>query len=124
MKLLALGEAELQLDAPVAKIHLRGNQRQALFLGLADQRMDLTLVQQEFAGAVGVHIVDVALFIGADMQADDEGFLIVDRAVAVLEVDASGPQRLYLGALELDAGLEGLLDEIIVECLAVGSDGF
>ena len=49
-------------------------------------------MQQQLAGAVGVDIVDVALLVGADVQPDDEGLLVADDAVAVLEVGAAGPQ--------------------------------
>ena len=60
--------------------------------------------------------------IGADMDALEERFAVLDACVTVAQIRAMCPQRLDLRAGECEAGLERLLDEEVVPRLAVIGD--
>src|SRR3954453_19633134 len=49
MCLAAAGESELDLRVPVAEVQLQRDQREAALLGLAEEPLDLLLVQQQLA---------------------------------------------------------------------------
>ena len=65
-------------------------------------------------GADGVFVEDVALFIGADVHPQDGQLPVLDETEGVLQVHIAHADGLDLGARQLDAGLELLLDEVVV----------
>ena len=79
-------------------------------------------MHEQTPGPVGVPVEDVALLIGADVHAPDEQLPVLHGAEAVLHVHLARPDGFYLRAVELNAGLEAVQDEIVVERLAVGGD--
>ena len=81
---------------------------------------NLPLVQQQLAGAPGVFVEDVALFIGGDMHPVEEHLTVLDDAEGVLQVHIPLADGLDLGAGKLNTGFVFLFDEIVVKSLAVG----
>src|SRR5262249_14509395 len=70
--LLAPGEADLQLDAPVLVVGLQRDDRQPFFGGLAPELQDLALVQQQPPLAVLCVVHQVAVAVRADAAAHQE----------------------------------------------------
>ena len=62
-QLLAFGQGEFNLHSTVLEVHPRGDEGQALLLGLADELADFLLVDQQFAGAQGRVVEDVAVVV-------------------------------------------------------------
>jgi len=60
-------------------------------------------------------IVDISLFVGADMHADNPEFTVVNTGIALLEIGFTLPHRLDFGSLENDTRLVFLEDEVIVK---------
>ena len=59
-----------------------------------------------------------------DMNTAKPGLAVVDRGVAIGEGGAAGTQGLHLGAHEHQAGLEDVLDRVVVTSLLVlGNEG-
>jgi hypothetical protein len=80
-------------------------------------------VQQQLAGAgrVRVNVGRGGLERG-DVHADDEDLGAADHHVAFLDVGAPGANGLDLPSLQHEAGFVLVLDEVIVEGLAVVDD--
>ena len=57
------------------------------------------------------------------MSADQVGLAVAELDVAVLELHLAAPRRLDLGAGELQAGLEGVEDLVVVVRPLVGGQG-
>ena len=64
----------------------------------------------------------IALFVRADMGADQEEFLVFDFRIRIRQVGSSAPERLDLGAGEDDSGFESFMDMIIVPRSTVFGD--
>src|SRR5580700_3037042 len=119
VRVLALGESQLDLGAAVFEIDFQGNDRIALLAHAAPQLIDLAPMHQEFARA-GFLVAELAgRSVGADVDALEKRLPVFDARVAVAQICAMSAQRLDLGAGEREAGLEGLLDEEVVASLAV-----
>ncbi len=48
------------------------------------------------------------------MRAEEPGLVVLQEHVGFLQLQAAGAQRLHFPALQGDAGLEALLDEVLV----------
>src|SRR5207248_10743883 len=79
-------------------------------------------VQQQFAFALGLVIAAVTALVRADMNVDEERLSPTKTDVSLAQVGAAVAQRLDLGARELDARLDRLQDEVVVERGAVGGN--
>ena len=84
--LLALGDGQFALDAAVAEVKPGGDERMTLDLRLSHQPPNFVLVHQQFSCAGFVVIGNISVRIGADMQVQQEGFIVLDEAVGVLEI--------------------------------------
>jgi site-specific DNA recombinase len=119
VQLLAAGQSQFDLGAPVLEIHLGGHHRIATLVHPSLQPLDLAAVQQQLADSHGVVVPHVALLVRADMYADQVELAAADLGVAVPQGDAAPAQTLHLRADQRDTGLHGLLDEVVVVCLAI-----
>ena len=79
-------------------------------------------MEQQLPGAPGVLVEDIALLIGGYVHPVQEHLPALHGAEGVPQVDGPQPDGLYLGARQLDARLELVLNEIVVERLPVGGD--
>ncbi len=108
-------QAELDLDPRALEIDRKGYQGQPLLLlEGAEQAHYLPFVQQKAAHAVWVTVKNVALIVGGNVHSVDEHFAPVDVAPRVLQVDIALTYRFDLGAKQLNACLEALLDKVVV----------
>src|SRR5512146_3426425 len=68
VELLAFGESQLDLGmTALGEIDAEGDEGEALLLGLAEQLVDLFLMQQQLADPERVVVHDVAVAVGTDM---------------------------------------------------------
>jgi hypothetical protein len=124
VQLLALGDADLELDPALFPVHGGGHQGVALAFDQADELVELVAVQQQFAGARRVRRdVGGGAQQRVDGAAEDEGLAILDGDIALLDVDVPGAQRLDLPSLQRDARLVALLDEVVMPGLLVQGNG-
>src|SRR6185436_610601 len=118
--LLPLGEADLQLDPVPLEVDRQRDDGEPLELGAAEQAVDLPPAQEELAHRLRRVVLPVAVAVGADVGADQVGLLVAELDVAVLELHPPLARRLDLGAAQLDPGLEGLEDLVVVQGAPVG----
>src|SRR5581483_651457 len=90
-QLLALGERKLQFHSSVLEIHARRDQSQTLLLGLADQFTGFFFMDEQFAAPQRGVIVDVPVFILANMAVQKPKLAIFDNPIGILQVHAPGP---------------------------------
>ena len=104
-------------------VHLERHERVAASLDGADQPVELGSIEQQLARAdrIGNHVRRRRRQRG-DMRAEQVCLRILDEYVRFLQLRAAGAQALDLPSLQRQAGLVGLLDEIVVPRLAVLGD--
>src|ERR1700736_5000497 len=113
--LLALDQRHLDLGPPVAEVEPQWHQRQPLPADLAEELDDLALVQEQPAAAGGLVVLAVAALPRLHVDVLEEGLAVVDADEAVLDVDLARTDRLALGAQQLEARLDPVEDEVLVE---------
>ena len=124
MLLLALGEADLELDATAFVVKVEGNKGVAALLDLADQALDLLGVKQQLAGAPGIgDEMGRDRGQGTDVRTDEEDFGAAHGYIALRDLGPPCADRFDLPAVERKARLVALFDEIIVEGFPVLDDG-
>src|SRR6185369_981130 len=117
---LSLGQRDLALDLPILPVQVERDQRIAFLLDLSDQAADLILVHQQLLGPYGI---------GADMggrglqridlAADHVQLAALDDHIAVGQLRLALAQGFDFPALQHHAGLEFLLEEVVVGRLLV-----
>ncbi len=101
-------------------MQIQRHQGVAALLHLADQPLDLLGVQQQLAAARRIgDEMRRNRGEGADVGADQEQLAAAHRDIAVGELGAAAADRLDFPAVERQARLVALFDEIIVKRLAV-----
>src|SRR5664280_2319326 len=124
VELLAAPEPDLQLRVPPAvDEEPERDDRQALRLGLAQQFVDLVAMEEQLPGALRLVVEAVAPGERRDVGADKPGLAALDPRVGLLETDVARPDRLDLRSGQDQAGLERVLDGVVVAGLAVEGDG-
>ena len=73
-------------------------------------------MQQQLAPAQRLVVETVGVGVGADVGVDQENLAAVYAGIAVLQVHPSLAAGLDLAALQLDAGLIGIEDFVLVPC--------
>src|SRR6185295_4396890 len=113
--LLAAREADLDLDPALNEMQIERRHRVAGALDLADQAIDLATMQQQLAGPrrVGLDVRRCSRQ-RRHMRAEQNDLAALDDDVGFLQLCAPGADRLDLPALQREARLEFLLDEIVV----------
>jgi len=119
---LAFCQANQDFGLAADKVYLEWNKSVAFLGDLADELADLFFMKQEFACPERLVVHNVAVGIGADAGVEQKHLVVLDNGVAVRQVRETQAQGLYLRALERHPRLEGLFDEVIVECLPVCGD--
>src|ERR671921_2280870 len=119
---LAACDGDLQLYDAVLGVELEGDEGLPLLLALADEAVDLFLVQEQLAVSGGKLPFLPGVRVRRDMRPDQEDFAFSDASVALLEVGPTFPDGLRLGSRQLDAGLVGLFDVEVVEGLLVARE--
>ena len=90
----------------------------------ADDPLDLLAMQQQLPGAERVVAALLALLVRRDVHLlEPEPRRLADRAYASATDARPCRERLHLGTGQDDAGLEPLLDVVVVSCPAVAGDG-
>jgi len=112
--MFSLAKADFDFGEAVFEIDPQGDKCQAFFLDTDRQPQDLAFVQQQPAPPFRIVVVNIALFIGIDMHADQVNLAVFHVAVTVLERNMPVAQRLDFRAPQFDAGLDAIKDMIIV----------
>ena len=87
--LLALGQCHLHLHSAVPEVQPRGDQRQSLLLGLADQLIQFVSVNQQLTSTERLVVEDVAVLVRADVGVDQPEFPVLHQAVGIFQVRPS-----------------------------------
>src|SRR5674476_967568 len=116
---LALGQGDLDLRVPIFEVDGQRHDGLAALLGLLDERGDLLLVQEQLAPATGRVVVPGALGVLGDVHALEPDLPVAHRREPVKQRGPARPQGLDLGPAQDHAGLERVLDQIVVVGLAV-----
>src|SRR6478672_12119323 len=121
-RLLALGQRDLDLRPAVEEVQRQRHDRQALLVHATLDLVDLGAVEQQLALAPGGVVGPGALGVLRDVYAVEPGLVALDVDEPVDERGTPHAQRLHLGADEDQAGLEGVLDVVVVPRLLVLRD--
>src|SRR5487761_1249712 len=113
-ELLATGEAELQLDAVPLEVDAHRDQREALLGHLGAEVLDLATVEEQAAAALWIVVLAISLRVLGDVDAEHPRLAVLDADIALAQLGTAVPERLDLGAGELDARLERLEDRVLV----------
>ena len=98
----------------MAEVDAERDEGVAVLLQLAEDFIDLGLMEEELAVAQRVLVKDVALLVRIHMHAVDEDLSVFYVAEGFLDGTLAEAERLDLCARELDAALEGLVHEVVV----------
>ena len=112
MKLLAPGQRELDLDPIPDEDHRRRDHGQPLFMDLRGESLDLAFVHQQPPRAAGFVARIPTVLIRTDMTTHEGRLTVGKMDVGIGEVDPAAPDRLDLGAEQLDAG-DLVLEEVV-----------
>src|SRR4051794_30692952 len=104
--LLAAGQGQLHLRPRALEVDPGGDQGQAAALAATDQALDLVPVKEQLAGSLGIMIGVARGRIGRDVGIAQPHLALLDHRVGVSQLRLALPQRLHLGADELDSALE------------------
>ena len=104
-------------------MQIERRQRIAGALDLADQSIDLLASEQQFARArrIGAHMRG-RRGERAHMRTNQDDLAVLDDDVRLFQIGAARPDRLHFPSFERQAGLEPLLDKIVVKRLPVLDD--
>lgn len=119
IELFALRYGELQLHLTVLQVQLGRDEAIAIGLRERAELTNLALVKKKLSFAKRIAIEDIALFIRADMHADDENFSVLDLGIGVLNIDFSHTNTLHLGPYKSDTALISIFDEVFMPCLSI-----
>src|SRR3954451_13385242 len=98
--LLAAGERDLDLRAPVFPVHARGDDRQPALPHLAVEAVDLPAVEEQAAVARRPALLAVPPYVLLHLGSDEPGVAVADLRVGLRERHPAGAQRLDLRASE------------------------
>src|SRR4051812_28151899 len=119
---LAASESDLHLRLAVLEVERQRHERQAALLRLPDELRDLGAVQQQLARATRLVVGPRALVVLRDVRVVQPHLAVADAGVGVDERGPPGAQRLDLGAGQDQAGLEQVLEVVVVPGLLVLRD--
>src|SRR5579862_4572316 len=110
---LALGEAELKLGA-AALVEIDGERHDgnAVALDRAQNPVDLAAMKQEPTLPPRL-VIEPRRGIDGDLRVDEDDLVALLGRIGFGDAAETLAQHLHLGADELDAGLERVLDEIV-----------
>ena len=80
-------------------------------------------MKQQLARPFGLVVVAVAGVPGRYVRADQPGLAFLDARVGLSQARLAGSDRLDLGSGQHDAGLERILDRVVVAGFSVLGDG-
>ena len=125
MLLFPFGQPEFNLGkATLGEIDAERDECEPLLLRLAKKFIDLLTVEEQFPSTEGLMIHEVAVAVGADVAVVEKDLAAFHAGVTILEIHPPFSQRFHLRTPEHDAGLELILDEIVVVGLAICDDRF
>jgi hypothetical protein len=115
----AFGEGEFDFGLAAFPIELEGDEGETFGQGAAEKAFDFAAVEQELAGAPGVVLGLVGLFVGADVHVVEKDFAVADAGKGFVEVALAEAEAFDLGADEGESGLDGIFDEEVEAGLAI-----
>ena len=117
---LAFCQTDFELGAAFVPMQIQWYERKALAFHGANQTIELLAVHQQFAVPGRVRLcVGRRGFQRREMRAEQPGFTATNVNVTLSELHISGTQTLHFPAFEHKAGLKGVLDKVVVPCLAI-----
>src|SRR6266581_8278126 len=111
----ATRKTDFELDAAFVEVQIQRSERVARAFDFTDETVYLDPMHQQLARACRIR-PDVRRRgrQRRNMRAEEHDFAVLDDHVRFLQLRAAGANRFDLTALERDAGLEFLLDKVVV----------
>lgn len=94
MQLFAFGEGDLDFGIAMAQKDFGGHAGKTPTLKGIAKLIDFLAVQEEFAVAQMVDVINRAFFVGGDVHIGDKGFAIADIDISVADARVASPQAL------------------------------
>ncbi len=123
MELLATAQADLQLGPTAPEIESHRDQRIALSRDLADQALNLLLVQQQLTGPQRVVILPIGLLIRRYMDIHQKRLTVFQPNVTLGDRDPPTSQRLHLRTKQNQTRLDRVLDVESMTRLLIDRNG-
>lgn len=119
-------QAHENFEAAVFEVTLEGHKCPgAAFFDLAEEAMDLRLMEEELAGPVRFRVGSVTVAVGRDMEGVEPSFAVFNPAKGVGEVAVASADRFDFRAGQDDSGFDRFQDRVVVASPAVVDlDGF
>ena len=100
-------QAHENFEAAVFEVTLEGHKCPgAAFFDLAEEAMDLRLMEEELAGPVRFRVGSVTVAVGGNVEGVEPGFAVFNPAEGVGEVAVTGADGLNLRAGQDNTGLD------------------
>ena len=114
VQFLAAGQADLELGQPLFVDEQEGRDDGiAPFFHFGGQLPEFAGGEEEFAVALGLMVVVAAEIVFGDVHVDDEKLMPLEAAIRLGQAHLALPDRLDLGAGELDPRHVLLVDEVL-----------
>src|SRR5437868_4252687 len=78
-------------------------------------------MNQQFAGAQGSVVENVAVLVGANVAVQEPKFAVLNQSVGILEVRTSGPDRLHFSTCQHHTSLKFFQQEIVMSSDPINS---
>jgi len=116
-------QCDLDLRLAVLEVDGEGDEGERLLSHAAPELFDLTTMEEEFAGPIGVDSSEaVRVLVRGDVRSEQPHLAPVDAGVRVLQCHLPGAQGLDLGAAQLDPAFERLENVVVMTGPAVLGD--
>ena len=119
---LALAHPELDLYPRVLPVKAQRDERESLNLGAGEKLVEFEPVKEETPRALGFVLLVARLIVGLNVHIVEPGLAILDPGKRAVDVAMPGPDGLYLGSLQLDAGFQLVEDMVIPQGFAVNGN--
>jgi hypothetical protein len=126
LTLVSLGlpsaDSDFNFDQRSFPVHSQYGKREPLLEGMALQLMDFPLVEQQLSSPSRLMLGEAGFIVDLHIAVVEPHLPLINPGEGVGNVDFSLPDRLHLGAAELQTGLITLNDVKVPEGLSIGGD--
>jgi len=117
--LLALCQCDLAFRSPLAKVEAGRNEGEALLPRSDLQLSQLTLMQQELAGAEGVMVHRISMREGSNVGIQQKDLTVLQQPVGVFQVGFTFANGFDFGSAEGNTGLVSVEQRIVMAGCAI-----
>lgn len=117
--LLPSAEAQEQLGPAPLEIHLKRDERQALFGRFGGKSLDFAAMEKQLPRTTGGMVELVCLGVFWDVTTNEPNLTPFKAPIGLVERDFSDPEAFYLASHKRQAALQGIQHQVVVLGLAV-----